>query len=306
MIISDFIKELKQKEIEISFTAGKLKYSGPEEYITPELIENLKIFKGKLFKHFWPEEFTNMMPINTEGNKIPLFLVQSDQGNYTISEFFGIDQPIFGFFHPGSNGRKIIYKNIDEMANVYISQVLSIRPSGPYYLIGFSFGGVLAYKMAYELQKLGHNVPYIALIDSRCPLAKEPVRLNNNFFNFIRKDIISPVKNSIYLNLKLLICEIFFLFGKSAPIKLRRLYRWEKYARLARAYKPERINGGILLFKTFDNTSSYQNLGWELLLDKIKLVVLEASHLTVFLTKKSADVLHHELEKYLHEVNNIK
>ena len=280
MIISDFIEELKQKEIEISFSAGKLKYSGPEEYITPELIENLTKYKGKLMKHFWPEEYTNMMPINTEGNKIPLFLVQSDHGNYTISDYFGPDQPVYGFFHPGSNGEKIIYKNIKKMAEAYLNQIFSLRPSGPYYLIGFSFGGVLAFEMAIQLQKSGHIVPFLVLIDSFSPLTREPIKWQSNFLKLIKNNILSPVK-------------------------FRRLYRWETYGRLAQKYKPEKFKGSILLFKTSENASSYEYLGWESLVDSLKLVTLEASHLTIFKTKKSADVLNTEIERYLQHVSEL-
>ena len=50
MTITNFLLELKQKNIELSFHEGKIKYSGPEENITPELIEKLKSQKGKLIK----------------------------------------------------------------------------------------------------------------------------------------------------------------------------------------------------------------------------------------------------------------
>jgi hypothetical protein len=42
MRFSDLIEELTRREIEISFSGGKLKYSGREENITPDLIDSLK------------------------------------------------------------------------------------------------------------------------------------------------------------------------------------------------------------------------------------------------------------------------
>jgi thioesterase domain-containing protein len=303
MTINEFIEELIQKKIEISFSMGKLRYSGPEEYITPELIDNLKKYKGRLLKHFWPKEYSNMMPINTEGNKIPLFLVHSDHGNYTISDYFGSDQPVYGFFHPGSNGGKIIYKNIKEMANAYLNQILSLRPSGPYYLSGFSFGGVLAFEMAVQLQKLGQDVPFLVLIDAISPLAHESIKWNSNFFKLIRSNILSPIKIKIELHVKLSICKLCFLFNQPIPVKWHQFYRWETYKMLSKKYKPDKFKGDILLFKTSENTSTFEYLGWETLADEIKMFTLEAGHLTIFKNKKSIDVLQIELEKLLNHIN---
>jgi hypothetical protein len=50
--------------------------------------------------------------------------------------------------------------------------VKSIRPHGPYRLIGHSFGGRLAYEMALQLQKMGECVEFLGLLDaypSKCP-----------------------------------------------------------------------------------------------------------------------------------------
>jgi aspartate racemase len=265
----------------------------------------MKKYKGKLIKHFWPEEYTNMMPINTEGDKIPLFLVHSDHGNYTISDYFGPDQPVYGFFHPGSNGEKIIFKNIKEMATTYLNQILSLRPSGPYYLSGFSFGGVLAFEMAVQLQKSGHEVPFLVLIDAFSPLAREPIKWNGNYFRLIKGNILSPVKMKIELHVKLSICKIYFLFNQPVPVKWRQFYRWETYGMLSQKYNPEKFKGEILLFKTLKNPSSYEYLGWETLVDDIKMFPLEAGHLTIFKNKKSVDVLQTELEKLLKHVNEL-
>ncbi|MBP0029089.1 thioesterase domain-containing protein, partial [Roseofilum sp. Guam] len=44
-----------------------------------------------------------------------------------------------------------------------------IQPHGPYYLGGWSMGGVVAWEMARQLQTLGQNVELLALIDSYVP-----------------------------------------------------------------------------------------------------------------------------------------
>lgn len=51
------------------------------------------------------------------------------------------------------------------MVTDYLSQVFEIQPTGPYYLLGWSFGGTIAHAMAAELQRQGHEVALLALLD---------------------------------------------------------------------------------------------------------------------------------------------
>ena len=305
MVIKDFIEELHQKEIVISFTGAKLKYSGPEENITPELIEKLKKYKPKLLKYYWPKEFTNLMPINTEGNKIPLFIVHGDNGNYIISEHLGPDQPIYGFFHPGSNGEEIPFKSVEEMARNYLDMVLALYPAGPYYLIGFSFGGVIAYEMAVQLQKAGQKVPFLVLLDSYSPFAHEPVKWQKSLYLRIRINILRPVRIKLKRIRKLLICKIFILMNKPVPIELRKDYMYIAYTNLSNKYSPAKFDGNILLFRTTGNASADKYLGWETLVNNIRMVEIDGKHLEIFIGKDRSDILRIEIEKHLADVDKI-
>ena len=55
-MMADLIKELKEKGIEVLFSEGKLIYNGPVDNINSELIEKLRINKGRLIKYFWPKD----------------------------------------------------------------------------------------------------------------------------------------------------------------------------------------------------------------------------------------------------------
>lgn len=304
MEIKDFIEELHQKEIEVSFSAGRLKYSGPEEHITPELIENLKKYKGKLIKYFWPEEYSNLMPINTEGDKKPIFIVHGDNSNYIISEYLGEDQPVYGFFHPGSEGEGIRYKSVEEMAKAYLDVLLAVCPDGPYYLIGFSFGGVIAYEMAIQLQKAGNEVPFLVIIDSISPLAKEPVSWQGNIFKAIRLNILRPLRRGLKRKIKLLICNMYLMVNKPIPVNRRSYYLWTRYSTLNQKYSPANFNAEILLFRTTGNPSSDKYLGWITLVNDIRMIEMDGKHLELFKGKDKVETLQKEIEKYLKDVRN--
>lgn len=299
MTLANFIEELNKKQINITFAGGKLKYSGPEENITPELIENLKGFKGRLIKHFWPKELGNLMPINPEGSKAPLFIVHGDNSNYIISEYFGPDQPVYGFFHPGSEGERISFKNAKSMAANYLEKVQTVWPSGPYNLIGYSFGGILAFEMAVQLQKAGYIVQSLVLIDTLSPDAAKPVYSNLGVFQSIRYKILRPIRRGLKRKIILLLDNLYFIVGHPLPADKRGYYLHIRYLTLTKSYSPSRFMGRILLFATTSNASSRRYLGWEPYADKIDLVEIDGKHLDIFGTKEKALILQKELERYL-------
>jgi len=52
------------------------------------------------------------------------------------------------------------------MAVDYVDQIRTIQPVGPYHLIGYSFGGLVAHAMAAEIQRRGEKVALLAMLDT--------------------------------------------------------------------------------------------------------------------------------------------
>jgi len=61
----------------------------------------------------------------------------------------------------GGDGR-----TLEELAGIHLEQLRTIQPEGPYYLAGWSFGGVLAYEVAQQLLRVGARVAFLGLIDA--------------------------------------------------------------------------------------------------------------------------------------------
>ena len=306
-MFSDLLADLKMKEIEVSFSAGKIKYSGPEQYINSELIENLKKYKGKLIKHLWPAECTNMMPINTEGNKIPFILLHGEKMNYPLSNHLGIDQPFYGFFHYGSEGEKIFHRNVESFAKDYINQLQKIVSNGPYYLAGFSFGGLIAFEMAIQLQQKGFEVPVLILIDCKLPSIKEPIKITR-FFPKISYEFYNFSKDQyywVYNRSRRIYYEFFLFFKARLHHKHRNYYIMRTYMDIARQYKPKTVyKGEILLFRSQQNVSVHKYLGWDQLCDKIKMLIIEGDHKTLYESEESYNVLSKNIGESLETANS--
>lgn len=293
MIFSEFLTELQQKGIEVYFSDGVINYSGPEQYVDDQLIARLNKYKGKLIKHLWPPECTNMMPINTEGNKTPFILLHGEKMNYPLSEHLGIDYPFYGFFHYGSEGEKIFHKKVESFARDYISQLQRIVPSGPYWLGGFSFGGLVAFEMAVQLQRLGFEVPVLILIDCNVPSLREPIKTNLlPVFSLRLYNFSKGIYYWFFHKARSVYYEFFLLFKTNIKKKNRNYYIMTTYMEIAKRYKPvTSFKGEILLFRSGQNKSVYEYLGWDRFCDHVKLVIIEGDHLNLYESEESYNVL---------------
>src|SRR5690606_11894956 len=56
----------------------------------------------------------------------------------------------------------------------YLAAILRQNPNGPYILMGYCFGGLVAFEMAKQLQQLGKEVKKLVLIDTEANKSQEP------------------------------------------------------------------------------------------------------------------------------------
>ena len=56
--------------------------------------------------------------------------------------------------------------DIGELAADYLARIRQVRPEGPYHLLGWSFGGMVAHEIAVRLRAAGHSVGLLAVLDA--------------------------------------------------------------------------------------------------------------------------------------------
>ena len=114
--------------------------------------------------------FDLVLPLRSGGSLPPLFCAHPAGGlswSYAgLMRELDADRPIYGLQAPGV-GHDVPYAmSIEEMAEEYVEAVRKIQPSGPYHLMGWSFGGVVAYAMACHLQRQAEQVALLCIMDS--------------------------------------------------------------------------------------------------------------------------------------------
>ena len=294
------ISILSKIESEFKLEVGlRILFDNPRIKDFSEYLEKLKEFKGHLMNHNWPDKAKNMMSINPGGTKTPLILIYCGNFSYFLSNYLGFDQPVYGFFDDGwLTGMKSEHSDVKNIAKEYIDQLKKVLPGGPYIIGGHSFGGVIAYEMAVQLQKSDNAVAFLTLFDSMSPDANESLYHRIITFNII-KGIFKPIAKKLWQFFKIPVFKTFFLIKKSLPEPLRSSYMVTRYLLLLYKYRPEKFNGNILLFKVNVNNSAYKDYyGWDSLSENVKNIVLEGDHMSMMNEKKYGEIIGKEIEEH--------
>lgn len=99
----------------------------------------------------------------------PLFVLHDLQGSafrFLALAEGGVDpdRPAYGFESPFLEGRRA-FTSIEAMAERYVQAARSVQADGPYHLVGYSFGGILAFEMACALRADGQPVELLGIVD---------------------------------------------------------------------------------------------------------------------------------------------
>jgi amino acid adenylation domain-containing protein len=118
-----------------------------------------------------------LVPIQPGGSKQPLFLVHPAGGHVFpyvhLARYLGPDQPCYGLQRRGLEDGQEPHTRIEDMAAHYIEALRTVQLEGPYFLGGWSMGGVVAFEMARQLHAQGQRVALLALLDARIPTPEE-------------------------------------------------------------------------------------------------------------------------------------
>ena len=106
--------------------------------------------------------------IKAGSQKPPIFITHGLCGT---AQFSGLAKqirtghPIYGIQGKGIDGMEEPFERVEDMAEFYLEALENLCPLGPYILIGYSFGGLVALEMAQRL-KTEDKVALLVLVDA--------------------------------------------------------------------------------------------------------------------------------------------
>jgi acetoacetyl-CoA synthetase len=116
------------------------------------------------------QRFPALVLMKPGAKKPPIFLAHGLGGS--VMDFFQpvrhiqSDHPIYGMQARGIDGLDEPLETIEDMAEFSLEAMRTLQPNGPYVLIGYSLGGLIALEIAQRLSAAGEKVALLAMLDA--------------------------------------------------------------------------------------------------------------------------------------------
>jgi thioesterase domain-containing protein len=146
--------------------------------------------------------------------------------------------------------------SVEAMAADYLELVRATAPDGPYCLLGWSFGGLVAHALAVELERRGEQVPLLALMDShpyrdrvRAARGVDEQEALTRLLEDLRFDLESeprPVSRDRFFELVFKRIPSLALLDEERRANL--VATWITSLRLARSHVPAHFGGDLVFF----------------------------------------------------------
>lgn len=256
---------------------------------------------------FSPQNHPSLIPIQSQGSKPPLFCIhilgRGLKFYRPLAKYLGTEQPLYGLNAQKVNDEPTVPNRVEDLAAHYIEVMRTVQPEGPYYLVGLSFGGTIAFEMAQQLVKQGEQVALLALLDSYghnafsyLPISQQ---ILNNWSNLHEGGLpyvtlkirnlmgrkIDGFKKMVNLNLKKILGNVYKFIKIPLPEHLID-FMWESQNKQANLnYSPQIYPGRINLFFSIEKNygSRYTidpTLGWGKLAEKyLDIYPIPGTHL---------------------------
>ena len=192
---------------------------------------------------------SSLVPIRASGSRPPFYCIHGGDGYilkfHALVEHLGTDQPVFVLQPRAIEGREMPLKTVEEIAAAYLAEVQAFQPEGPYYLGGYSFGGLIAFEMARQMRLQQQQVPLLALFDTLYPPSESDTAIIlggscQKWSRTIRRTIAEQIY-SAYLRL-----------GCTVPGLVRHFYIRDTHRQAAVAYQPQMYPGQVTYFAAED------------------------------------------------------
>ncbi|MFI6216824.1 non-ribosomal peptide synthase/polyketide synthase [Nocardia brasiliensis] len=120
-------------------------------------------------------DFDPVLRLKSSGGQQPLWCLHPGGGLGWFYQQLGghlPDRPVYAIQSRGLDGGPVA-ESFEAMVADYIDQILALQDEGPYYLLGWSYGGIVAHALACELTRRGSEVGFLGIMDSKPPVASD-------------------------------------------------------------------------------------------------------------------------------------
>lgn len=274
------------------------------------------------------QQDSGLVPLREAGSKPPLFCLYGVLLYRQLAEHLDPDQPVYGVFleeevealRTGkAKETDSKFSSVPAIAHQYLKSIRTLQPHGPYYLLGESFGGVVAYEMAQQLEAEGETVALVALLDSYAPntLVDQPTLTHRLGVHL--KLALQQGPSYIVSKVQPVLARVLAKFRRRQPKPVEntkrtvgqntssgqppRDVRRQIRRRARQGYRLQPYHGKVLLFRAqqrdpFDQ-DPHKDLGWGEFARDLEITGVPGNHLSI-LEAPNVAVITDQLSRHLH------
>lgn len=187
---------------------------------------------------FTESAFDRVLPLRRSGSMLPLFCLPPGGGLGWV--YAGLvreinpKRPLYCLQAGGIADDLPLAASIEAEAEDYLTFLRCIQPIGPYYLLGWSYGGLVAHAMACRLQEENQSVALLVVLDTYPPVAEDTA------------EAYADVEGR--------------LPGYLSPDRKKRIIKLMTHtAGLFQAFQPRKFIGDLILFTSTENAHLSQS-----------------------------------------------
>jgi amino acid adenylation domain-containing protein len=249
-------------------------------------------------------DFRQVVRLYPESARPQIFGINSTGAYYLLAKLLGPERPLTALqlFDP-SYPRKCMPESIEQIAAEYVQLIRRLQPSGPYCLLGWCVGGILALEVAQQLVAANEEVSFLAVIDTWAPshhrrdgrfrsvLANGSYRVQKRL-PVIVADLAKVVARETRLTTFLADHQNvarFILRFRRSPHKLRAadydLWLACYLSAAAKKYQPKAFPGRIHIFQSAMAPKGLvidDMMGWAFAAGGIEPTIIEGDHFSIF------------------------
>lgn len=245
-----------------------------------------------------------VIPIRAEGHLPPLFCIHGGDGGVffyrDLANHLPLGRPLLAIESPAlAVEGSVEMVSVEEIAKTYLTAIRHHQKSGPFYLTGYSFGGLIVFEIARQLISEGESVGFLGIVDTMNPAASirsyslvERVKI----FWISKNDLSLPEKiaalgrrirdgSIVHVRTKKEIRSATQAGITEPHSQLRilqvRMAHWDSME----VYQPGNLDLKITLFKSRETDDKFclpNDYGWSGLVRSLDIVEVGGEHLEMF------------------------
>jgi thioesterase domain-containing protein/acyl carrier protein len=263
---------------------------------------------------------SSVVPIQPHGSAAPIFIIHGAAGNiirfYKLAMLTGTDHPFYGVEAQSLLDGQPALLRLKDQAAYYLSEIRKIQPKGPYYLLGFSMGGTIAFELAHQLQAPGERVELLGMLDTRRFHYMVQMRRNDSLRMRIDRRVarfrgnitpLSPWEKAVYIPQRLFTRALCLTYGVAATLGFRSVPSFMKSAYYIstvaeKNYQPRPWPGQVTLFRASSHWDPRLSLdlGWKTLAKGgVEVFELPGNHDDLIFEEQNIRALAEQLRAWL-------